>query len=89
MKNIQKSLANEELEEDDDYDEAIDVDDDVLIEGVATDTDGEIPNKHHTSSKREPTSSKNKSQSSQLKTRPSSTMTYHTQSSQMRKRKNT
>jgi hypothetical protein len=74
LRDIQKSLGNEELEEEmedeeeERLDRELDEDADALIEGVVTET----------SFKKEPL----KSQSSQVKsgsfTRPSSSMTYHT-----------
>ncbi len=76
LRDIQKSLGNEEMEED-----CCDEDDEDGLIGTSMDRQPE------------PNSGKNKSQSSQLKsgsfTRPSSSMTYHTQSSGIvgRKRK--
>lgn len=62
LRDIQKSLGNEELEEEDeDDDEEFDreIDADGLIGGVVTDTD--IEGRRETSFKNEPTSGKNKS----------------------------
>ena len=56
-------MGNEEQEEEDDEElEPEEGDDDVFIEGVNTDTDGDVPlGINQTSSKKEPNSGKNKS----------------------------
>ncbi len=95
LKDIQKSLAIEDEDEedesdgrdDDDENEEEEEDQEDANDGGVTDTDFEMAIVRDNSNKKDSNKAVNKSLKSGSFTRPSSSMTYHTQSSQLRKRK--